>query len=64
MATSFSPIQFIHNGKSERSLVRVKFPGSFMLSTNEKHFSNTHESLKLLDDSVRGERVSKPSATK
>ena len=52
MATSFSPIQFIHNGKSERSLVRVKFPGSFMLSTNEKHFSNTHKSLKLLDEIV------------
>ena len=46
------PIQSIYKGKIERSLLRGKYPGSFSLSANEKHFSNTHEYLKLLDKMV------------
>ena len=48
----FLPMQLIYEGKTERSIPRVKFPNSFSLSTNEKHFSNTLESLKLLDEIV------------
>ena len=43
-------MQLIYKGKSERSLPQVKFPRSFSVSANEKHFSNTHESFKLLDE--------------
>ena len=48
----FLPMQLIYGGKTERSIPRVKFPNSFSLSANEKHFSNTLESLKLLDEIV------------
>ena len=39
-------------GKTERSILRVKFPDSFLLSENEKYFSNALESLKLLDQTI------------
>ena len=45
----FLPMQLIYGGKTEKSIPKVKFPESFSLSANEKHFSNTHESLKLID---------------
>lgn len=44
----FLPLQLIYGGKTERSLPKVKFPGSFSLNFNGKHFSNTQESLKLI----------------
>ena len=44
----FLPMQLIYGGKTERSIPKVKFS----LSANEKHFSNTLESLKLLDEIV------------
>ena len=47
---NFLPMHLIYKGKSDRSLPRVKYHGSFSLSTNEKHISNTHESLKSLDE--------------
>ena len=31
---------------------KVKFPDSFSLSVNEKRFSNTNESLKLIEDII------------
>ena len=31
---------------------RVKFPDSFSLSANEKHFGNTQELLKLIDEII------------
>ena len=31
---------------------RVKFPDSFSLSTNEKHSSNTQESLKFIEEII------------
>ena len=34
------------------SLPRFKFPSGFSLSVNEKHFSNTKESVKLLNDII------------
>ena len=42
------PFQLIYGGKTERSLPKFKFPNEFSLSVNEKHFSNTKESLKIL----------------
>ena len=35
-----------------RSLPKFKFPKEFSLSANEKHFSNTQESLKILREIV------------
>ena len=48
----FLPMQLIYGGKTKRSLPKVKFPDSFSLSVNEKHFSNTNESLKLIEDII------------
>ena len=48
----FLPMQLIYGGKTQRSLLRMKFPHSFSLSGNKKHFSNTQESLKLIDEII------------
>ena len=45
----FLPMQLIYGGKTVQSLPRFKFPEPFSLSANPKHYSNTEESLKLLD---------------
>ena len=45
-------MQLIYGGKTQRSLPRVKLPDFFSLSANEKHFSNTQESLKLTDEII------------
>ena len=50
--TKFLLIQLMNGARSKRSILWVKFPGSFWLSANWKHFSNTLESLKLLDEIV------------
>ena len=47
---NFLPMQLIYGGKTE-SFPKLKFPDSFSLSTNEKHFSNSQESLKLIEKS-------------
>ena len=48
----FLPIQFIYDGKILRCLPRFDFHKAFSLNANEKHFSNTTESLKLLDEII------------
>ena len=48
----FLPMQLIYKGKTQRSFPRVNVPPSFSLSGNWKHFSNTQESLKLLDEII------------
>ena len=48
----FLPIQLIYGGKTSQSLPKIKFPQSFSLSVNEKHFSNTSESIKLVDEII------------
>ena len=48
----FLPMQLIYKGKTQRSFPRVNSLTSFSLSANSKHFSNTHESLKLLDEII------------
>ena len=48
----FLAIQLIYDGETQRSLPRMKSPDSFSLSPNEKHFSNTPESLNLIDEII------------
>ena len=48
----FLPMQLIYKRKTQRSFPRVNFPSSFSFSANSKHFSNTQESLKLLDEVI------------
>ena len=48
----FLPMQLIYAGKTTKCLPRVKFPSSFSLSFNPKHYSNEEESIKVLNDIV------------
>ena len=48
----FLPMQLIYGSKTKQSLLKVKFRDSFSLNVNEKHFSNTNESFKLIEDIV------------
>lgn len=48
----FLPLQLIYGGKTSKSLPRVKFPSSFSLSVNPKHYSNENEAMKVLQDIV------------
>ena len=43
-------MQLIYGGKTKQSLPRFKFPESFSLSANPKHFSNKTESLKIIKE--------------
>ena len=45
-------MQLIYGSKTAASYPKVYFPSSFTLSANEKHFSNTNESLKLINEVV------------
>ena len=45
-------MQLIHGGKTAASYPKFDFPSSFSLSANEKHFSNTNESLKLINEII------------
>ena len=49
-ANSFLPMQLIYGGKTERSIPHFRFPKGFSLSANPKNFSNTQETLKLMDE--------------
>ena len=48
----FLPLQLIYDGKIKQSLPRYKLPESFSLSINPKHFSNTEESIKIIEEIV------------
>ena len=52
LSGSFLPMQLIYDGKTERSIPRVDFPSSFSLSANPKHFSNTEESIKVINEVI------------
>jgi len=52
LSGDFLPVQLIYGGKTEQSLPRFQFPDSFCLSVNEKHYSNTKESLKFFNEIV------------
>ena len=40
----------MHEENTEQSIPRYNFADNFSLSVNPKHFSNTKESLKLIDE--------------
>ena len=48
----FLPMQLIYGGKTQASYPKSKFPSSLSLSANLKHFSNTVESLKLINEVI------------
>ena len=48
----FLPMQLIYQGTTVQSLPRFDFPNSFSLSMNPKHFSNTAEALKIIDEII------------
>jgi len=52
LSGDFLPMQLIYGGKTKQSLPRFKFPDSFSLSVNEKHYSNTKESLKFFNEII------------
>ena len=52
LSNKFLLMQLIYGGKTAQGLPKFKFTESFSLSANPKHFSNTMESLKLLDEII------------
>ena len=52
LGNKFFLIQLIYGGKTWQSLPKVNFPKECLLSVNEKYFSNTQESLKLIEDII------------
>ena len=49
LSGNFLPIQLIYDGKTAKSIPAVAFPPEFVLSANEKHYSNEKESLNMLE---------------
>ena len=43
-------MQLIYKGKTNKSLLKVIFPEEFLLSANEKNYSNKKKSLKFLGE--------------
>jgi len=52
LSGKFLPMQPIYVGKTQQSLPRYQFSSGFSLSVNEKHFSNTTESIKLFKEII------------
>ena len=52
LTRDFLPMQLIYGGKTKQCLPKYKFPKHFCLSFNQKHFSNTTESLKYLKEVI------------
>ena len=48
----FLPMQLIYGETSNQSLPRFKFPKTFFLSVNPRHFSNTFELIKIIDEVI------------
>ena len=48
----FLPLQLIYGGKTKQILPWYKSPHSFSLSVNPNHFSNTEESIKIINEIV------------
>ena len=46
----FLPLQLDYHDKTKQSLPKYKFPETFLLSVNPKHFSNTKESIKIIEE--------------
>ena len=50
---NFLLVQLMYVGKTTKSLQRFEFPKDFSHRTNSKHFSNTYELLKLLEEVIK-----------
>ena len=48
----FLPIQLIYDGKTNKSISAVSFPSDFVISANEKHYSNEREALNMLENII------------
>ena len=48
----FLPIQLIYDGKTKKSIPAVSFPSDFVISANEKHYSNEREALNMLENVI------------
>ena len=48
----FLPIQLIYGGKTNKSILAVSFPSDFVISANEKHYSNEREALNMLENVI------------
>ena len=46
------PFQIIYGGKTDQSLPKMTFPEKFNANVNEKHYSNTEEVIKHLQEIV------------
>ena len=49
---TFLPMQLIYGGTTSQSWAKVEFPETFSLSANPKHYSNTEESVKLIEEII------------
>ena len=52
MTNNQSLLQLIFKSKTNESLLKGTFPEEFLLSANEKNYSNEKESLKFLDEFI------------
>ena len=50
--SKFISSQLIYSGKTSKRLPRFQFPENFSFSVNPTHFSNTDESLKILQEII------------
>ena len=50
MSGNFLPPQLIYGGKTTQSLPKYDFPKLFSLSVNPTHYSNSQESVKLIEE--------------
>ena len=52
LGKTFLPMQLIYGGTTSQSWAKVEFPETFSLSANPKHYSNTEESVKLIEEII------------
>ena len=46
------PVQLIYVGKANKSIPAVSFPSDFVISANEKYYSNEREALNMLENVI------------
>ena len=48
----FLSVQLIYGGKTSKSIPAVSFPSDFVISANEKHYSNKRKALNMLENVI------------
>ena len=51
-------MQLIYDGMTDRRIPNITFPNGFSLSTNQKHYSNTVESIKIIEEIISPRKIS------